>query len=332
MSDNDKPVPAKLSLDEIEATRQRLGDHIIETPVYRWQGPEISALVGQDTQVMLKLELLQYAGSFKVRGALNNIMQLSGAQRKRGVTAVSSGNHAVATSYAAKTLSTNAKVVMMRGASTFRMALCKSHGAELVIADNVHQAFERVAEFERDEGRYFVHPFEGRTTALGSATLGMELCQQVRDLDAVIISIGGGGLCGGMSSAIKLLSPSTKIYGVEPDGADSMHRSFAAGRAMPIEQGATIADSLNAPYAAPFTFSLCQQNVDTLIKVSDADIRRTMRLMFREMKLAVEPAAAAAAAALCGPLAEPLRGQKVGVLVCGTNTDIETLAAHLRED
>jgi threonine dehydratase len=322
---------AALTLEEIETTRQRLGDQIVETPVHRWRGPEISALMGHETQVMLKLELFQYAGSFKVRGALNNIMQLTNAQLERGVTAVSSGNHAVATSYAAKTLGTNAKVVMMRGASAYRMALCESHGAQLVVADNVHEAFERVAEFENAEGRYFVHPFEGRTTALGSATLGMELCRQLPDLDAVIISIGGGGLCGGMSSAIKLLSPGTKVYGVEPKGADSMHRSFAAGTPMAIEKGATIADSLNAPHAAPFTFELCRQNVDDLVRVSDNDIRRAMRLMFREMKLAVEPAAAAATAALCGPLAERLRGQKIGVLVCGTNTDVRTLANHLEE-
>lgn len=320
-----------LTASEIEETRARLDGHIAETPVHRWRGPDLEAILGDRTQAILKLELFQLAGSFKLRGALNNIMQLSPEELARGVTAVSSGNHAVATSYAARLMGTPAKVVMMRGANPFRMAQCRKHGAELIVADNVTQAFEIANEIQDKEGRYFVHPFEGRRTALGSATLGLEFCRQAPGLDAVIIAIGGGGLCGGMSAATKIFSPGTRVYGVEPEGSDAMHRSFAAGAVASTVSPSTIADSLNAPYSATFTLGLCRDNVDALVKVSDGEMRAAMRLLFEEMKLAVEPAAAAATAALLGPLRAELEGKRVGILVCGTNTDIDTLATHLRE-
>jgi threonine dehydratase len=324
---DDQPA---LTAAEIEETKARLAGRISETPVHHWRGPDLEAIVGDRTQVILKLELFQLAGSFKLRGALNNVMQLSPEELARGVTAVSSGNHAVATSYAARLMGTPAKVVMMRGANPFRMEQCRKHGAELVIADNVTQAFEIVAEIQEKEGRYFVHPFEGRRTALGSATLGLEFCRQAPDLDAVIIAIGGGGLCGGMSAATKIFSPGTKVYGVDPEGSDAMHRSFATGQVQSTVAPNTIADSLNAPYSAVFTLGLCRANVDGLVKVSDAEMRQAMKLLFEEMKLAVEPAAAAASAALFGPLRAELEGKRVGILVCGTNTDLDTFAGHLR--
>lgn len=330
MPDTQADLVSPFTLADIKANRQRLGDFVIETPVHQWRGPEISALAGADTQVFLKLELFQYTGSFKARGAITNIMSLNSQELARGVTAVSAGNHAIATAYAASVMGSSAKVVMMKTANPFRVAQCRKYGAEVILVENIHEAFALVDQIKEQEGRAFIHPFEGDKTALGTATLGLEFCQQVKDLDAVIIPIGGGGLAAGVSSAFKMISPATKVYGVEPEGADSMHRSFAAGKPMPIEKVATIADSLGAPFAMPYTFDLCRRNLDDLVMINDDQIRAAMALLFYEMKLAAEPAGAAATAALCGPLAARLRGKRVGVIVCGSNIDIDTFAMHIR--
>ena len=186
------------TLEAIRATRARLGDLIVETSVRLWQGRAIERAVGRETKVYLKEELFQRAGSFKPRGALSVMLELSPAALARGVTAVSAGNHAMAVAYAAGTLGTSAKVVMPRSANPFRVQGCRDLGAEVELLDDVHQAFARVKQIEAEEGRTFVHPFEGPLTALGTATLGLELVEQVPGLDAVIVPIGGGGLCAGV--------------------------------------------------------------------------------------------------------------------------------------
>ena len=317
------------TVEQIATARARLDDLIVETPVHRWRGSEIAAAVGADTEVVLKLELFQYTGSFKARGALTNMLNLAPEVLARGVTAVSAGNHAIAVAYAAKTLGTSAKVVMMKTANPFRVERCRSYGAELILAKDVHSAFDTVRRIEKEEGRAFVHPYEGELTILGTATLGYEWCRQAPDLDAVIVPIGGGGLAAGIACAVKQLRPECKVFGVEPEGADSMHRSFAAGEPRPIEKVGTIADSLGAPFALPYSFGLCRRFLDDLVMIDDDGMRRAMGLLFREMKLAVEPAGAAATAALCGPLRERLAGKRVGVIVCGSNIDTATFARHL---
>lgn len=316
------------TLDEIRTNREQLNGLIIETPVWRWQTQKIIDIVGSETQVFLKLELFQHTGTFKPRGALTNILSLDDEARARGVTAVSAGNHAIAVSYAARQLGTTAKVVMPKTANPIRVALCREFGAEVDLVDDVMQAFDRVHQIEAEEGRFLVHPFDGKLTILGTATVGLEFCTQVPDLDAVIIPIGGGGLCAGISTAVKLLQPHCQVFGVEPEGADTMHRSFAQGSPASIDKVRTIADSLGAPHAAPYSFSLCRQNVDELVMVNDDDLRRNMALMFHGLKLAVEPAGAAAMAALCGPLRERLRDKRVGIIVCGTNIDLATFATQ----
>ncbi|HUL08434.1 MAG TPA: pyridoxal-phosphate dependent enzyme [Candidatus Acidoferrum sp.] len=319
------------SAERIAAARARLNGLIIETPVHRWRGPEIAAAAGADTEVVLKLELFQYTGSFKPRGALTNMLNLAPDALARGVTAVSAGNHAIAVAYAAKTLGTSAKVVMMKTANPFRVERCRSYGAEVVLAEDVHAAFETVRRIEKEEGRTFVHPYEGELTILGTATLGHEWCRQAPDLDAIIVPIGGGGLAAGIACAVKQLRPTCQVLGVEPVGADSMHRSFAAGEPRPIEKVGTIADSLGAPFALPYSFGLCRRFLDDLVLIDDDAMRRAMGLLFREMKLAVEPAGAAATAALCGPLRDRLAGKRVGVIVCGSNIDGATFGRHLAQ-
>jgi threonine dehydratase len=317
------------TLEAVRATRARLGDHVLLTPVRLWRSDELERTLGATTRVVLKEELFQRTGSFKPRGALAVMLDLPPDVLRRGVTAVSAGNHAMAVAYAARVLGTTAKVVMPQSASPFRVRGCRDLGAEVELVDDVHHAFERVREIETTEGRSFVHPFEGKKTALGTATLGLEICDQVPDLDAVIVPIGGGGLCAGVAAAVKLARPKARVVGVEPAGADTMHRSFAAGSPQSIPRVTTIADSLGAPHAAPYSFDLCRRFVDELVLVDDDALRSAMLLLFRSAKLAVEPAGAAATAALLGPLRSSLRGRTVVPIVCGANIDPATFSAHL---
>lgn len=321
-----------ITLEAIRQTRERLGERVVETPVWQWQGQEIEAAAGPGTEVFLKLELFQRTGSFKPRGALSVMLDLDRAALERGVTAVSAGNHAIAVAFAARMLGTTAKVVMPATANPLRVERSRGYGAEVVLVPDVHAAFARVQQIQEEEGRHFVHPFEGPRTALGTATVALEFLRQVPDLDAAIIPIGGGGLCAGMAAAIKLLRPQCLVFGVEPEGADSMHRSFAAGAPVAIERVQTIADSLGAPMALPYSFDLCHKNVDDLVLISDEAMRAAMRLLFGSMKLAVEPAGAAATAALCGPLRERLAGKRVGVIVCGSNIDGPTFSRLIASD
>ena len=313
----------------------RLGNLVITTPVRLLVDDALAAAVGAETQVWLKEELFQRTGSFKPRGALSVMLDLDADAIVRGVTGVSAGNHAISLGYSARILGSTAKVVMPKTANAFRVQVCRELGATVELVENVHAAFARVREIEADEGRTFVHPYEGPKTALGTASVGLEFIDQVRaageELDAVIIASGGGGLSAGIACAVKQMSPNTAVYVVEPEGADSMHRSFLAGSPQPIEAVRTIADSLGAPRAEPYSFALNRRFVDEVVLVNDDQIRAAMRLLFRTAKLAVEPAGAAALAALMYPLRERLKGQRVGVVVCGANIDPATFAAQITQ-
>jgi threonine dehydratase len=299
-----------------------LGTRIRTTPVWWWRSPTLDERIS-GVQVQVKMELLQRSGSFKIRGALLNAMALDAEQRERGVTGVSAGNHAIALAMAAQSVGTTAKVVMPAKADPFRVARVVEAGGEVVSVGDVHECFDVVQRIQDDEGRTFIHPFEGERTLTGTATVAMEWMDQVDRLDAVIIPVGGGGLAGGMSAAFKQLKPEIKVYGVEPTGADSMTRSFAAGSPQAIEKVTTIADSLGAPHAAPLSFGLCHRYLDDLVTVTDETLLDAMRLIHAELKLAVEPACAAATAAMMGPLAARLQHQRVGVLLCGSNISAE---------
>ncbi len=321
------PVP---SLAAIAATRASLRPYVRTTPVF--ERDDIAAFDG--TKVQFKLELLQASGTFKARGAFSNMLALDEPQRAAGVTCVSAGNHAVAVAYAAMRLGIGAKVVMIKTANPARLDLCRRYGAELVLADDGATAFARVREIESKEGRFFVHPFNGYRTVLGTATLGAEWAEQsesagMQGLDAVILPIGGGGLAAGAATALKLNLPAIAIYGVEPAEANGMARSFASGG--PVKMGAmrSIADSLMAPHTEAYSCELCRRHIDGLVTIDDGDLRRAMLLLFDELKLAVEPSCAAATAALLGPLRETLRGKRVGVLLCGSNTDLATFTRNM---
>ncbi len=312
------------AIKDIRDLRERLGARVLRTPILRCA--RIEDRMGVGTRVIGKLEFLQHTGTFKARGALAVVSALDASQLAAGVTAVSAGNHAIATAFAAQAAGTTAKIVMISTANPARVDACRRYGAELVFTDDIHGAFAIADQIQQQEGRFLVHPFEGPEIAAGTGTVGLEICEQVGDFDALVVPIGGGGLLGGIANAVRQLRPNSEIIGVEPEGADTMHRSFEAGEPQPIDHVTTIADSLGAPFALPYSYALCQSNVDRLVKVDDQQLRVTMGLLFRDMKIAVEPACAATTAALLGPLQASLRGKKVVLLFCGSNIDWQTFA------
>ena len=319
------------SLDEIDAAAQAIHGRVRKTPVWQWPEEKLTSRFGLEAEIVVKLEMLQYTGSFKPRAALLNALQLDSDQLEKGITAVSAGNHAAAVAYAASQLGTTAKVVMPANADPYRINLCRSFGAEIVQVANVHVCFEEVERIQAEEGRSFIHPFEGWQVVLGTGTLGSEFYRQAGSLDVAIIPIGGGGLCSGMSCAIKQHNPDCYVIGVEPVGADSMHRSFASGRPESIEAVNTIADSLGAPYAAEYTLSVCMEFVDELVLVDDPALCTAMGTLFTDLKIAVEPAAAATTAALAGPLRGRFDGKRIGLICCGANISAGKFSRYLEQ-
>ena len=276
-----------------------------------------------------KLEFLQRTGTFKARGALANLLALSQEQLDRGITAVSAGNHAIAAAFAAQTLGSTAKVVMIASANPYRVEACRSYGAEIVLVEDVHEAFDVAKAIEEEEGRFFVHPFEGPEVARGTGTVGLEICDQLDDFDALIVPIGGGGLMAGIASVVRQMRPSVEIIGVEPRGANTMQLSLEAGEPRGIDRVRTIADSLGAPYALPYSFELCRANVDRVVVVDDVDLRKAMGFLFQRMKFAVEPACAASTATILGPLREEFEDKRVVLVFCGSNIDWDTFAEQV---
>ena len=320
--------PQPPSVEAIQEARRQLAGRVRHTPSWEWQGLRIDAAKPDGAVVHLKLELLQHAGSFKTRGVLLAMQRLTDAQRQAGVVAVSGGNHAMAVSWASRSAGVRAKVVMPQNANQARVAACRAMGAEVVLVEHVAAAFDEAKAIEAREGRAYLPPFESEAMALGAATLGMEFLIQTGQLDALFVAIGGGGLAAGVACAVKQLQPRCRVFGVEPAGADTMHRSFAAGSPQRIDRITTIADSLGAPMAMPQSYALCRRFVDELVLVDDDALCRAMWLLFADGKLAVEPAGAAALAAML-QCRERLAGARIGLIVCGANVDHATFSRCL---
>ena len=209
----------------VAATRRELAPWVATTPVFTKQG---IAAGPEGATLQFKFELLQNAGTFKARGAFANILALDAAQKARGVTAISAGNHAIAVAYAAQKLGVPAKVVMLASANPARLALARACGAEVLLAPDGATGFQMVADIQAQEGKFFVHPFNGLRTVLGTATLGAEWAEQSGGLDALVLPIGGGGLAAGVATAFRQAMPNLAIYGVEPEGANGMARSWSS--------------------------------------------------------------------------------------------------------
>ena len=279
-----------------------------------------------DLRISVKFELLQMTGTFKARGALAWMLSLPEEKVKKGVTAVSAGNHAVAVSWAAHVMGAPAHVVIISPANPARIQQARAWGAKVELSDNAEAAFQRVLNIEKQDGKTLVHPFEGPSIAIGTGALGMEWLEQAPHLDALVIPVGGGGLIAGIGAAAKQIRPEISVYGAEPFGADSMFQSLAGNEPVQASRVDSIADSLRAPNARDYSFALASRNIDDLGRVEDDEIRQAMRLILQELKMMVEPACATATAAAIGPLRERLEGKHVGVLLCGSNIDMATFS------
>ena len=308
-----------ITLETVKAAQQQLEGRIIRTPVLDLRQTGLEELLPQTRTATMKLELLQQAGSFKARGNLLSVEDLTPEQRAAGVTAASGGNHALALAWAAKTAGISAKIAIPKTADPFRIDGCRALGADLVLCDSILEAFPKMHEIAEAEGRSIIHPFEGYNMSLGAATCAAEFFQDAPNLDIVILPVGGGGLISGMSAALKLLNPNIEIFGVEPFGADSMYQSFQSGTPRSLDKVDTIADSLGSPTALPYSYGLTRANVTEIVRVHDDDLRQTMRVMNETLKLMVEPACAASLTGALGPLKSHLEGKNIGLLACGAN-------------
>jgi threonine dehydratase len=303
----------------------RVYDVAEETPLE--PAARLSQRLGNE--VLLKREDLQRVFSFKIRGAYNKMAHMTDADRRNGVIAASAGNHAACVAYAARAAGVSAQVIVPRSASPARLEICRRHGAEVILADDIQAAFAEMHRRCAGDGRVPIHSFDSAAMVLGAADLAAEFVEQVGRLDALVVAVGGGGLLAGSAAALHALAPACAVHGVEPSTADTMAHSLETGTPQPL-RGTTIADSLAAPYASTRTLALCRRFSRGVVRVDDAAILGALGTLFTTLKLAVEPAAAAALAALLGPL-RPLAGgaQRIGLIVCGSNIDPRTYATLL---
>ena len=314
--------------DRIAETRAELDGTVIRTPVLPLCSSKIAPYLPAGAELFLKMELFQHTGSFKARGASLGVNWLDEEQRRRGVTTFSGGNHALAIAWAAQQAGVDAKVVMMETADPFRIEGCRALGAEIVFVPDMMAAMPMLTALSEEEGRQILHPFNDANMAYGAASCGAEMVEDCPPLDVVVLPVGGGGLISGMAAAIKHLSPSTTVIGVEPEGADSLGRSFRSGQAEALSRVATIADSLGAPMAMPESLALARRTVDELITIPDSLMADTMLLMRHTLNLIAEPACTASLAATLGPLRDRMAGQRVGVLACGSNISMQRYATY----
>jgi threonine dehydratase len=279
-----------------------------------------------DRRVFLKLENLQKTGSFKPRGALNYLSRTPAELRAHGVVTISAGNHAQGVAYAARVTGIRATVVMPANASRAKAEAARGYGAEVILHGDVSSAFEKVHELERARGLHFVHPFDHPLIVAGQATLGMEIVEDLPDVDAVLVGIGGGGLISGVAMAVKELRPDARVIGVEPEGADAMWRSRREGKPVKLGRVDTLADGLSAPFVGELNYRMVEQYVDDLVRVTDAEILEAMRLLFERCKTVAEPAGSAALAALLNERAPVPAGSRVCCVVSGGNVGTNLLA------
>lgn len=318
------------SLTEIEAAAAALEGAVIRTPILPLTSARWNGFLPKAASVTVKLELFQQAGSFKARGVLLGIRAMTAEQRAAGVVAASGGNHALAVAWAAQAAGVHARIYMPAAVDPSRIDGCEAMGAEVRLTDTMADAFAGM-ESDAEKGRTLMHPFEAPHMTLGAATCGAEYVAQAPDIDTFVVPVGGGGLISGMSCAIKALRPDAQIIGVEPYGADSLTRSLAKGAPVALDKVDTIADSLGAPKALPYSFAVAAAHVTKMVHVSDAQLLDGMEAYRAVLRLIAEPACAASLAAICGPLSDQLAGRNVGIIACGSNISLERFTQLLAQ-
>ncbi len=306
-----------IGIDEIRAAARRLEGVAHRTPVMR--SHTLDERVG--AKLFLKCESFQRMGAFKFRGAYNRLAQLTPDERKRGVVAYSSGNHAQGVALAAQLLGIKATIVMPHDAPASKLAATRGYGAEVVEYERGRSPREEIAQRLSDElGATLVPPFDDERIIAGAGTAALELLEEVGTLDALVVPVGGGGLLSGSAIAAHGVDERIAIYGVEPDNGDDVRRSLEQGEIVSLPVPQTIADGLRTQAPSPLTFGIARAHGVRIVTVSDDALREAMRLLFERLKIVVEPSGAAGVAALLsGKLA--LAGQRVGVIISGGNVD-----------
>ncbi len=310
---------------DVEAAAERLAGHAVLTPLV--ESPLLNERLG--ARVLVKAEPLQRTGSFKFRGAYNNISQLGDAERKHGVVAYSSGNHAQATAAAARQAGIDAVMVMPDDAPRIKIDNTRAWGAEVVLYERASRVREEVAkQIAAQRGATVVPPFDHPWTIAGQGTVGLEIAAQAAalgaELDAVLVPCSGGGLIAGCALALAERAPGTALYAVEPEGFDDTARSLAAGSRQEARPGArSFCDALLAPTPGELTFAINREHLAGGLAVSDDEVAQAMRLAFVYLKLVIEPGGATALAALASGKLD-CRGKTVAVVASGGNVDAET--------
>jgi threonine dehydratase len=305
-----------LSLADVRAAADRIEPYVLKTPTLSGE-----AVAGPG--VWLKAENLQRTGAFKVRGAVNAVLQLSPEQRRQGVITLSAGNHGLALAYAAQLLRIPCVVVVREDAPLSRLEAIRRLGGEIVLTP-IARWQERLEAEQRERNLYLVHPFDDPAVAAGQGTVGLEILEAVPDLRSLLVPVGGGGLIAGV--AVKQQRPGVRIIGVEPEQAPGVSESLAVGHPVAPSRLDSVADSLASPYTRPFNLALIQRYVDEMRTVSDAAIIEALKTVLLRAKLVVEPAGAAAVAAL---LADSSIERPVVVVLSGGNADAQRLSAWL---
>ena len=309
-----------LTLDKVYHAGYVLKNVIRKTDVIKAQR------ICPDADVYLKTENLQITGSFKVRGAYYKMSQLREEERQHGVIACSAGNHAQGVALAAQKNGIKAVICLPDGAPISKVEATKRYGAEVCLVPGVYDdAYNRALQLRDEKGYTFIHPFNDESVIAGQGTIGLELFDQLPDLDAVVVPIGGGGLIAGIAFTMKNLNPNVKIYGVQAAGAPSMLRSITDGEMEELDDVSTIADGIAVKKPGDLTFSLCQQYVDEIVTVSDDEISAAILALMEQQKLVTEGAGAVSVAA-CMFNKIPVKGKKVACLLSGGNVDVTILS------
>lgn len=282
--------------------------------------------INPDAQVYLKTENLQLTGSFKLRGAYYKISQLSDEEKARGVIACSAGNHAQGVALGAQRNGIKAIICLPAGAPMSKVEATRSYGAEVCLVPGVYDdAYAKAIELQKEHGYTFVHPFDDPKVIAGQGTIGLEILEQLPDVEAVVVPVGGGGLISGVAFAIKTLRPEIKVYGVQSAGAPSMEHSLKDGRIERLSEVSTIADGIAVKEPGVNTFDMCARYVDEIVTVSDDEIAAAILALIEQQKLVAEGAGAVSVAAVMYNKV-PVRGKKVVCLVSGGNIDVSMLS------
>ena len=307
-------------ITKIEEARERIAPYVKRTPLEHSE--TLSRHLGKN--VFVKQELFQKTGSFKVRGAFNKLLSSSKEDLDRGVVAVSGGNHAQAMAYASSVLGLDAVVLMPNSTPQNYVDATRGYGARVELTPTIADAFKEIDRY-KSEGRVFVHPFDDELVMAGQGTLGLEIIDDLPEVTDVVVSIGGGGLMTGVSSALKARKPDVRIWGVETVGADAMAQAIAAGHPVTLPAITSIAKTLGAPAVSETTLEAAQRFLESVTVVTDADAITALRFILERLKLLTEPAASCTLAA--AEQLKPSFGANVVLIFCGGNLGLSDLCS-----